>query len=57
VKVSNTLANAVAADESTAVLVEQVEVMYGRRFRMQDLELADATVSSGLLAVPRLVVG
>ena len=57
VKVSNTLANAVAADESTAVLVEQVEVMYGRRFRMQDLELADATVSSGLLAVPRLVAG
>jgi len=37
--------------------VEQVEATYGRRFRMQDLELADATVSSGLLSVPRLVVG
>jgi len=57
VKVSNTLANAIAVDEQTAILVEQVEARYGRRFRMQDLELADATVSSGLLSVPRLVVG
>ncbi len=56
VKVSNTLANAIAADEKTAMLVERVEARYGRRFRMQDLELADATVSSGLLSVPRLVV-
>jgi hypothetical protein len=57
VKVSNTLANAIAVDEQTSILVEQVEARYGRRFRMQDLELADATVSSGLLSVPRLVVG
>jgi hypothetical protein len=57
VKVSNTLANAIAGDEQTAMLVEQVEARYGRRFRMQDLELADATVSSGLLSVPRLVIG
>jgi hypothetical protein len=57
VKVSNTLANAIAVDEQTAILVEQVEATYGRRFRMQDLDLADATVSSGLLSVPRLLVG
>lgn len=57
VRVSNTLANAIAGDEQTAMLVEQVEARYGRRFRMQDLELADATVSSGLLSVPRLVIG
>jgi hypothetical protein len=56
VKVSNTLANAIAVDEQTAILVEQIEARYGRRFRMQDLELADATVSSGLLSVPRLVI-
>ena len=57
IAVSNTLANALAVDEQTAILVEQIEATYGRRFRMQDLELADATVSSGLLSVPRLVVG
>ena len=57
IAVSNTLANALAVDEQTAILVEQVEATYGRRFRMQDLERADATVSSGLLSVPRLVVG
>ncbi len=55
--VSNTLANAVAVDEQTAKLVDQVEQMYGTRFGMQDLDLADATVSSGLFAVPRLVIG
>jgi len=57
IAVSNTLANALAVDEQTAILVERVEATYGRRFRMQDLERADATVSSGLLSVPRLVVG
>ncbi len=53
--VSNTLANAVAVDEKTSMLVERVEEMYGTRFGMQDLDMADAGVSSGLLAVPRLV--
>ncbi|HET7723323.1 MAG TPA: glycosyl hydrolase [Propionibacteriaceae bacterium] len=53
--VSNTLANAVAVDEHTAALVARVEEQYGMRFGMQDLDKADAGVSSGLLAVPRLV--
>jgi alpha-L-rhamnosidase len=55
--VSNTLANAVAVDERTSQLVEQVEERYGTRFGMQDLELADVGVSSGLLSVPRLIIG
>ena len=56
IAVSNTLANALAVDEITAVLVERADAAYGRRFQMQDLELADSGVSSGLLEVPRLVV-
>ena len=55
VTVYNTAANAVAADEHIARLGADSEARYGRRFRMQDLDQAMATVRSGLLQVPVLV--
>ena len=54
--VSNTAANALAADEHIVQLAAESEARYGRRFRMQELDQAMATVRSGLLRVPTLVV-
>jgi hypothetical protein len=53
--VYNTAANALAADEYITRLAAESEARYGRRFRMQDLDKAMATVRSGLLQVPTLV--
>jgi hypothetical protein len=55
ITVYNTAANALAADEHIAQLAAESEARYGRRFRMQDLDKAMATVRSGLLSVPSLV--
>jgi hypothetical protein len=54
--VYNTAANALAADEHITQLAADSEASYGRRFRMQDLDKAVATVRSGLLQVPTLVL-
>jgi hypothetical protein len=54
--VYNTAANALAADEHIRQLAAESETRYGRRFRMQDLDKAMATVRSGLLQVPTLVL-
>jgi hypothetical protein len=54
--VYNTAANAVAADEHITRLVAESEARYGRRFHMQDLDQAMATVRSGLLQLPTLVL-
>ena len=56
ITVSNTAANALATDEHITQLAAESEARYGRRFRMQDLDQAMATVRSGLLQVPTLVV-
>ena len=56
IMVYNTAANALAADEHIAPLAAESEARYGRRFRMQDLDKAMATVRSGLLQVPTLVL-
>jgi hypothetical protein len=53
--VSNTAANALAADSITRLAAES-EARYGRRFRMQDLDRATESVRSGLLRVPTIVV-
>lgn len=57
ITVYNTAANALAADEHIRRLAAESEARYGRRFRMQDLDQATATVRSGLLQVPSLLVG
>ncbi len=54
--VRNTAANALAHDEHVASMVAESERRYGRRFRMQELELAMDGVRSGLLAVPSLLI-
>ena len=54
--VYNTAANALAGDEHIGRLAAESETRYGRRFRMQDLDQAMATVRSGLLEVPALVL-
>jgi len=54
--VRNTAANALAHDEHVASMVAESERRYGRRFRMQELELAMEGVRSGLLAVPSLLI-
>jgi hypothetical protein len=56
VMIYNTGANAVAADEHIRRLAADSEARYGRRFRMQDLDQAMATVRSGLLQKPALVI-
>lgn len=56
ITVANTAANALAADEHIGRLAAESEARYGRRFRMQDLGHAMATVRSGLLRVPSLVL-
>jgi hypothetical protein len=55
-RVSNTAAGALAADPHVAERAEASARRYGRRFRMQDLDLASAGLASGLLSVPRLLV-
>ncbi len=55
--VYNTAANALAADEPIRRLAADSEARYGRRFRLQDLDQAMATVRSGLLQPPSLVLG
>jgi hypothetical protein len=52
--ISNTTANALAADTAIHRLVEQSHQRYGRRFVMQDLDRAMDGVSSGVLTVPVL---
>jgi hypothetical protein len=54
VTVSNTAANALAADEHITRLAADSEARYGLRFRMQQLDRATATVRSGLFAVPMI---
>jgi hypothetical protein len=54
VDVYNTAANALSADSDIDRLAAESSARYGRRFRMQDLDLALESVSSGLLAVPSL---
>jgi hypothetical protein len=56
ITVRNTAANALAADQHIVELAAQSEARYGRRFRMQDLDRAMASVRSGLLSVPTIVV-
>jgi len=56
ITVYNTAANALAEDEHITRLAAESEARYGRRFRMQDLDQAMATVRSGLLRVPALVL-
>jgi hypothetical protein len=55
-RVSNTAAGALAADREVAARAEASARRYGRRFRMQDLDLATAGLSSGLRGIPRLLV-
>jgi hypothetical protein len=54
ITVHNTLANALAADTGVRAAAELSARVHGRRFRMQDLDLALEGVSSGLHAVPTL---
>ncbi|WP_344017365.1 glycosyl hydrolase [Microlunatus capsulatus] len=54
IEVAGTAVAALAADEHVAARAAASEERHGRRFRMQQLELATATVRSGLLAVPVL---
>ena len=56
ITVRNTAANALAADQHIVELAARSEARYGRRFRMQGLDRAMATVRSGLLSVPTIVV-
>ncbi|HJY43772.1 MAG TPA: glycosyl hydrolase, partial [Propionibacteriaceae bacterium] len=56
ITVSNTAANALAADQHIIELAAQSEARYGRRFRMQDLDRAMESVRSGLLGVPTIVL-
>ena len=53
-QVSNTAANALAADTAIERLVQASREHYGRRFVMQDLDRALDGVSSGLLRIPTL---
>ncbi|MDP9028171.1 MAG: hypothetical protein M3N46_11600, partial [Actinomycetota bacterium] len=57
ITVFNTAANGLAADGSVAEWAAASEARWGRRFRMQELHRAADGVSSGLLAVPTLVLG
>lgn len=56
ITVRNTAANALAHDSHISAMVADSESRYGRRFRMQELDLAMKGVRSGLLAVPTLVI-
>jgi hypothetical protein len=56
IRVSNTAAAALAADPTVAARAERSARRHGRRFRMQDLDLATVGLNSGLLTVPRLLL-
>ena len=53
-RVSNTTANALAADTTIAEWAAEAERLHGRRFRMQALGRTLDGVSSGLAGVPVL---
>ena len=53
--VHNTAANALAHDTGIREAADLSRSLYGQRFRLQDLERAAETVSSGLLAIPRIL--
>lgn len=53
-EVSNTTANALAADETVAGWVADAERWHGRRFRMQALDRVRDGLTSGLFEVPTL---
>ncbi|MGH3487349.1 MAG: glycosyl hydrolase [Actinopolymorphaceae bacterium] len=57
IRVSNTNANALAVDRGVAAFTETANRHYGNRFGMQRIDRATVDVNSGLLAVPRLIVG
>ena len=57
ITVFNTGANALAADEDLRRLATESELRYGRRFRLQDLDRAMASVRSGLLQAPSIGIG
>ena len=54
--VHNTAANALAADDHLAPLVESVTARYGRRFDLQNVEHAGDFLNSGLLNPPTVVL-
>ncbi|WP_328520584.1 glycosyl hydrolase [Kribbella sp. NBC_00359] len=54
--VHNTAANALAADDHLAPLVESVTAQYGRRFDLQNVEHAADFLNSGLLNPPTVVL-
>ena len=54
ITVHNTAANALADDATVRAAAQLSRDLYGRRFRMQDIERARDDVSSGLLRTPRL---
>jgi hypothetical protein len=56
ITVHNTAANALSADTTIGEVVAAATERYGKRFAMQQLDLATDTVSSGLLAAPALVI-
>jgi hypothetical protein len=56
IMVHNTAANALAADEHLAPLVEAVTAQYGRRFDLQDIEHAGDFLDSGLLNPPVVIL-
>jgi len=55
--VHNTTANRLAADEHLPEAAAAAERAHGRRFRIQDLDLALTGVESGLLREPVLLIG
>ena len=55
--VHNTTANRLAADEHLPEAAAAAERVHGRRFRIQDLDLALTGVESGLLREPVLLIG
>jgi hypothetical protein len=54
--VHNTAANALSADQHLLDTAAEVTAQYGRRFDLQHVEQAGDYVSSGLLAVPRILL-
>ena len=56
IAVSNTAANALAADPFIEPLASAATAVWGERFTFQDLDQATADMSSGLLRVPRLLL-
>jgi hypothetical protein len=55
-EISNTTANALAADDTVEGWVGDAERWHGRRFRMQALDRVREGLASGLLTVPEIVL-